>query len=98
MIEGTLNQCAIWKHVTGQNKYAEPQFAEPVTIKVRWEGKRRLVRNTQGKEVISESRALCLEAIEPEDTLAFRGREWTVITVTEFPGLDGQIRYREVAV
>lgn len=96
MIERYLNQTAIWKQTTGLNEYGEP-ITTSRTIKVRWEGKRRLVRDKQGREVVSEARVFCLEPVQPGDILEYGGREWTVITVSEVPDLDGNVVYQEVA-
>lgn len=96
MIEGTLNQTATWKHATGQDEYGQPTTVD-ITIKVRWEGKRRMVRNQQGQDVVSEVRVYCKEAIQPCDIMTFGGRDWPVIAVSETPDLSGQVLYREVA-
>lgn len=98
MIADKLNQTATWKRKTGVNEFGESIFADPVEIAVRWEGRRRLVRDKQGKEVISESEVFCVEAVLPDDVLTYGGRNWVVITVSEVPGLDGTISHREVAV
>jgi hypothetical protein len=97
MIKDYLNQTATWHYVTGQNEYGEPQTSSK-TIKVRWEGKRRLVRDNEGREVVSEARVFCIEAVKPGDELEFGGRRWPVITVSTVPGLDGKEVHREVAV
>jgi hypothetical protein len=97
MIKDYLNQTAIWHYVTGQNEYGEPQTSSK-TIKVRWEGKRRLVRDNEGREVVSEARVFCMGAIKPGDLLEYNGREWPVIAVSIIPGLDGNESHREVAV
>jgi len=97
MIKGYLNQSAIWYYVTGQNEYGEPQTSSK-TIKVRWEGKRRLVRDNEGREVISDARVFCTEAVKPGDELEFGGRRWPVIAVTTVPDLSGKEAHREVAV
>lgn len=97
MIERYLNQMATWKRAIGNNGY-QPVFADPVNIRVRWECRRRLVRNKQGEEVISEGRFFCLEGVQPGDVLEYEGREWPVIAVSEIPGLGGKVLYREVAV
>ncbi len=98
MIKGYLNQTAIWHYSTGQkNEYGEPEFGKK-TIKVRWEGKRRLVRNNEGREVVSEARVFCVEPVKPGDILEHGGREWPVIAVSTVPGLDGKEAHREVAV
>jgi len=92
-----LNQAATWHYVTGLNSYGEPTTSSK-TIKVRWEGKRRLVRDNQGREVVSEARVFCVDAVKPGDELEFDGRRWPVIAVSSVPGLDGKEAHREVAV
>ena len=97
MIGNYLNQTAVWKKKTGDNGYGEPAFANPVAIKVRWEGRRRLVRDKQGKEVVSESEAICIEDVQADDVLVYGGRDWPVIAVSDVPELNGEIDHREVA-
>ena len=97
MIQDYLNQTATWKRVVGQNMYGEPKTEEK-EIKVRWEGKRRLVRDNEGREVVSEARVFCVEPVKPGDLLEYAGREWPVIAVSTVPGLDGKEIHREVAV
>jgi len=79
------------------NEYGEPQTSSK-TIKVRWEGKRRLVRDNQGREVVSEARVFCVEPVKPGDILEHGGGEWPVIAVSTVPGLDGSESHREAAV
>ena len=97
MIEGYLNQRAVWKRKTGSNEYGEP-VTKQKTIKVRWEGKRRLVRDNEGREVVSEARVFCIEPVKPGDILKYEDRDWPVISVSIVPGLDGSENHREVAV
>ena len=97
MIKDYLNQAATWHYVTGLNEYGEPTTSSK-TIKVRWEGKRRLVRDNQGREVVSEARVFCVEAVQAGDELEHGGRRWPVIAVSTVPGLDGVENHREVAV
>ena len=97
MIRNYLNQTATWKRVIGQNMYGEPETEEK-EIKVRWEGKRRLVRDNEGREVVSEARVFCVEPVKPGDLLEYAGREWPVIAVSTVPGLDGSESHRECAV
>ena len=97
MIEGYLNQRAVWKRKTGSNEYGEP-VTKQKTIKVRWEGKRRLVRDNEGREVVSEARVFCTEAVKPGDELEFGGCSWPVIAVSTVPDLDGKEAHKEVAV
>jgi len=98
MINYYLNQTAIWHYTTGQmNEYGEPEFGSK-TIKVRWEGKRRLVRDNEGREVVSEARVFCTDHVKPGDELEYGGRRWPVIAVSTVPGLDGSENHREVAL
>jgi len=92
-----MNQRAVWKRKTGQNEYGEPETSSK-SIKVRWEGKRRLVRDNEGREVVSEARVFCVEPVKPGDILEHGGREWPVIAVSTVPGLDGKEAHREVAI
>ncbi len=99
MIEAYLNQTAVWYRATGDmNEYAEPVYADSVNISVRWEGKRRLVRDKEGQEIVSEAEVLCIDAVQEGDLLEYDGRKWTVITVSPVPDLDGTENHREVAV
>lgn len=97
MINAYLNQTAVWKQMVSDDGYP-PQPGPGTEIKVRWEAKRRLVRDAQGQEVVSEARVFCLEAVESGDVMNYGGRDWPVIVVSETPGLDGTVRFREVAV
>ena len=98
MIEGTLNQTATWKRKTGNDGYGQPVFALPTTIKVRWEGKRRLVRDAQGNQVVSEARVYCIDGVSTGDVLTYGGRDWIAIAVSEVPDLNGRVLYREVSL
>ena len=97
MIKDYLNQTATWHYVTDQNEYGEPSTSSK-SIKVRWEGKRRLVRDNQGREIVSEARVFCIEAVKPGDELEFGGRRWPVIAVSVIPDLNGKESHRECAV
>ena len=97
MIKDYLNQAATWHCATGQNEYGEPVTSSK-TIKVRWEGKRRLVRDNEGREVVSEARVFCIEPVKPGDILKYEDRDWPVIAVSTVPGLDGKESHRECAV
>jgi hypothetical protein len=97
MIGDYLNQTATWHRVTGQDGYGEPTY-ESKTIPVRWEGKRRLVRDKEGREVVSEARVFCTAPVQEGDLLEYAGRKWPVITVASVPGLDGATNHHEVAL
>ncbi len=97
MIRGYLRQEATWIRTTGRNEYGEPIIQEK-DIAVRWEDKRRLVRDSTGREVVSEARVYCTADVQPGDHLQYRGRRWPVIVAAITPGLDGRGIYTEVAL
>jgi len=97
MIDAYLNQRATWHRTVGHNDYNEP-ILKRKTVRVRWEGKRRLVRAVDGREVVSEARVFCREAVSVGDRLEYDGRAWPVIAVSIIPGLDGAESHREVAL
>lgn len=97
MIGDYCNQSVTWRHVTSRDEFNDPNYADQ-PIKVRWEAKRRLVRNAQGDQVVSEARVYTQAAVEPGDVLVYAGREWPVIAVGHATGLDGTELFREVAV
>lgn len=96
MISDYLNQAVVWKRVTGQNEFGEPTTTAQA-IRVRWEGKRKLVRDRQGKEIVSEARFFCLplDAVLPGDLIEHSGKDWPIITVSEIVDLEGTIIYRK---
>jgi len=92
------NQSVTWRHVTSRDEFSDPSYAADQPIKVRWEAKRRLVRDGKGDQVVSEARVFTDAAVEPGDVLVYGGREWPVIAVGQATGLDGSELFREVAV
>lgn len=98
MISIYLNQEAMWSKTVGKNAFAEPTYTTPCKIKVRWEGKRRMVRDVHGREVVSEFTVTCLEKVNPGDLLTYVGKEFRVIGVSVIPDLDGKESHREVSV
>lgn len=98
MIGDYLNQTAFWRHVTGRDDFNDPAYAADQPITVRWEARRRLVRNAQGDQVVSEARVFTEASVEPGDVLVYGSREWPVIAVGQVVGLDGAEIGREVAV
>ncbi len=85
---------SIWrKPKSGVDAYGQPVFGEAIQTKGRWLEKRRLVRNAQGEQVISEVTAT-LGAEEPlavGDQLSADGVTClTVIAVSVSRGLGGE--------
>jgi hypothetical protein len=93
MIEGYLAQDVWRKAVTGRDGYGQPTFGAPSQTKGRWLEKRRLVRNAEGEQVISEV-TVTLGPDEPlavGDQLSADGSPYlTVIAVSISRGLGGE--------
>ena len=84
----------IWRKArTGVDGYGQPTFGASVQTKGRWLEKRRLVRNAQGEQVISEV-TVTLGPEEPlavGDQLSADGTTYlTVIAVSVSRGLGGE--------
>lgn len=97
MIKAYLNQSAGWqanKHEP--NQYNESTYADPVSIPCRFEYKRRMVRNKQGQEVISEATMFTEKPVKPDDLITFDNIDWVVITVANEVGLNGSVAFYEV--
>ncbi|TCS78780.1 hypothetical protein [Tepidibacillus fermentans] len=97
MIKDYLNQTATLKTTTGYNEYGEP-VSSTKTIFCRFEMKRKLVRDKQGNQVVSEATMYCIDSIGPDDRVVYNGKEYVVITVSEIVDLDGKITHYEVAL
>jgi hypothetical protein len=97
MIDVYLNQTATWKKVTGLDGYGQP-VTQSEQIKVRWDGFRKLVRDKQGQQVVSEGRVFCIEPVQTGDILNDGNRDWTIITVSTLPDLNGNILFYEAEV
>ena len=96
MIGSYLNQTAVWHSKTGSDPYEGDTYGPDALIKVRWEGNRKLVRNAQGEETVSEALVITKAAVQADDVLTFDGRDWTAISVLVATNLDGSESHREV--
>jgi hypothetical protein len=98
MIAEYLTHAATWRRVTATNAYGEPTY-EDTQIAVFWEGRRNLVRDAQGQQVVSEGKVYTTALVDTGDALIFAdGSEWPVINVSEMSGLDGKASHRELAL
>lgn len=50
-----MNQTATYFAPDGQDGFGDPRFAEPVQIACRWQDKNDLIRDTQGRQVVSSA-------------------------------------------
>lgn len=98
MIEGYLTQKSTWKAKTGVNEFNEPTYAVPVEINCRVDFKRKMVRNKEGQEVLSESTLLTTTAINPDDLITYGTFSMVVITSHPLNELDGTVMFYEVSL
>lgn len=97
MIKEYLRQTATLRTITGYNEYGEP-VASDKNILCRFEMKRKLVRDKQGSEVVSEATMYCIEPVSPDDRIVYNNKEYIAIAVSEIVDLDGNVVYYEVAL
>jgi len=94
VISAYLNQ-TIWRKArAGVDGYGQPTFGAPASTKGRWLEKRRLVRNAQGEQVISEVSVTLApdEAVAVGDQLSLDGSTYlTVIAVSADRDLVGGV-------
>lgn len=75
--------------------------SEPVdtSILVRWEGRRALVRDASGSEIVSEARVFCIAPVRTGHVfIDSEGTEWPVVSVSEHTDLRGRLVQREIAL
>ena len=93
MIAGYLAQDVWRKERAGVDGYGQATFGAPVQTKGRWIEKRRLVRNAQGEQVISEATVTLGpdELLAVGDQLSADGATYLdVIAVSVSRGLGGE--------
>lgn len=101
MFEVYQNQDIGWRQRidikdNGTPIYDPPSPEEPKSIKANVKFTRRLIRNAQGEQVISEALVISSEKINDGDILEIFGREWPVQKCTPITGLTGNELHREV--
>ena len=95
MIDLYLNQTVTLKSKSSVNAYNESTYTSS-TIKARFEYKRKMVRNRQGEEVISEASVYTTTQVKPDDVINFDSVDWQVITVENCVDLNGNVNHYEV--
>ena len=92
------HQTATWQQASGIDSHGQTTRTT-TSIDARWEWKRRLVRNAEGKDIASNGLCITVSAITLDDILtAPDGRDYVVLTVSVIYGLDGSELYREAYV
>ena len=92
MIKDYLNQTASHEAYSSINDYAEPSYSAAVSIACRKEGVNKLIRDAEGKEVVTSSRVFTETLINVKDRIDGR----MILRVDPMPNLDGSISHYEV--
>lgn len=97
-ISDYLTDTVTWRKRGPSDFYGDATYTDTL-IKARWEGRRELVRDSSGSQVVSEARVFCTAPVAPNDVLvASDDREWSVIGVAPQKGLGGQLSHYELAL
>ncbi|MGF9711719.1 hypothetical protein [Paenibacillus naphthalenovorans] len=96
MIDLYANQTVIWKKKLSVNDYNEPDYDSGSQIDCRLEYKRKMVRDTEGQEVLSESAVYTETAVKIGDVIIIDGIDWNVISSNPQYDLFGEIVFYEV--
>lgn len=92
MLEDYTNQSLVWVKVLTLNEYGEVATSTTTTIKGRMDTGFKLVRNAQGKEVVSTAYVATKSAVSVGDTI--NGK--VVVSSEPAVGLDGAILWYDV--
>jgi hypothetical protein len=95
MIGNYANQSVTLKSVSSIDEYGQATYATP-TIAARYEYSRKIVKDGNGKDVISEARCFTATAVKPDDVITFDGKDWIVISVSNIYNLEGVLKWYEV--
>ena len=96
MFKHLLNESAVLKSVTGFDGYNSPVFAEPKTIKCKFEF---VVKNDNSdvKTVAYKpARMFCIENISVGDVVVYNSKDYKVFQVNTYNGFDGYTSFNEV--
>lgn len=87
-----FNQTLTWEHITSSNEYNETLTSDITNIKGRKETGFKLIRNSQGQEVVSSATVFTESAIINNDLIDGK----LVISVESMIELNGSIMFYEV--
>ena len=96
MIGNYTNQTVSYKSLSAIDEYGKATYATTASIAARYEYNRKIVKDGNGKDVISEARCFTATAVKPDDVLTFDSKDWTVISVSNIYNLDGLVKWYEV--
>lgn len=93
-----LRQTGTVEPYQGHGAYG-PVYGAPVELVCRIEPKRRMVRNRQGQEVVSDATVFLEpgteQTVTPESRFTWAGRTYTVLEVRPYPGPNGETHHVE---
>lgn len=95
MITSYCNQTITLKSKSSVNYYNEPTYTTS-SISARFEYKRKMVRDKNGLEVVSEAQCYTETAVSPEDIITYDSKDWVVISVSNVVDLFGTVSHYEV--
>lgn len=96
MLDLYANQEIPWKKRLGVKDNGMSLFAPAVTVKGKFEYKRKLIRNDKGERVVSEAFVMTAAPVTIGDALHWDDRDWTVLKVSIIYDLMGAELHREV--
>lgn len=70
MLEGKLNQVATYWAPGKKDPFGGKEWGVPQRIMVRWQDKQKLIRNKEGKEIVSETEIYMRKNINTEGRIA----------------------------
>jgi hypothetical protein len=85
-----------WKARTGHDG-TDPSFTD-TTISCRVYRKQKEVLSFQGQTVVSLASLLCEEAVSVGDMIVLDEQVYPVLTVEEFPDIEGETPFRKVYI
>ena len=97
LISEYLNQSVTLKSKASVNAYNEATYASS-TINARFEYKRRMIRNSDGEELMSLAQIFTTTQVKPDDVIVYESRDWQVVTVEDCVDLEGNVHHYEVSL
>ena len=98
LVDGWLNQKILYKRYTGSSDTGKAEYDQAVEIPCRLQDERRLVRDSAGREVVSEARLFIGFPVSTQDAFVVDEKEVRIIQVAEKVDLDGRFDHCEVSL
>ena len=97
MIEDYMNQVIeMMEAPDGYDAYGKPKYKLVASdVPCTWQGKVKLVPDKTGKEVIAQAEIRTQTEVSVDYRLTYQGKPYTVISVREAVGMDGELDYRQ---